>query len=119
MNAHPLQQHFRYLLAPLFPSGPDLAIVPTDHDELKYRIDWRTPTDDRPSKHSRPIEVHLTSEMLDDYSDASSDAFRRSADRRIEQHVRIRLAAFDPDHDVPAQIPVPAETWIIGTDLIS
>lgn len=118
MKSHPLQQHFRHLLAPLFPRGADFNVVPSDSDELKFLVDWRTPTPERPNRHSRPIELHLTSELLDDYTDAHDIAFQRRGEKRIAEYVMARLAAFDPKHDVPAAIPVPRETWVLGTELL-
>lgn len=118
MKSHPLQQHFRGLLTPLFPRGADLNAVPADSDELKFVVDWRTPTPERPNKHSRPIELHLTSELLDDYSDAHDVAFQRRGEKRVAEYVKARLASFDPNHDVPAALPVSRETWVLGTDLL-
>ena len=118
MKTHHLQQHFHDLLAPLFPREAEFVVVPDDSDELLYRVLWNTPTRDRPNKHSRPIELHLTSETLDDYGDSRNAEFQRRADKRVADHVRTRLAAFDPAHDVPSHIPVPAERWTIHTDVL-
>lgn len=118
MKSHPLQQHFRDLLAPLFPQSADFNVAPTDSDELKFVVDWRMPTPERPNKRSRPIELHLTSELLEDYSDSHDTAFQRRGEKRIIEHVKARLVAFDPNHNLPAAAPVPRETWLLSTDLL-
>jgi hypothetical protein len=118
MKSHPLQQHFRDLLAPLFPQGADFNVASTDSDELKFVVAWRMPTPERPNKRSRPIELHLTSELLDDYSDSQDMAFRSRGDKRIIEHVKGRLVAFNPNHNLPAAVPVPSETWVLSTNLL-
>jgi hypothetical protein len=118
MKAPHLQQHFHNLLAPLFPREAEFVRVSNDSNELLYRVLWKTPTIDRPNKSSRPIELHLTSETLEDYEDSHDAEFQRRADKRVVDHVRNLLAAFDPSHDVPSHIPVPAERWTIHTEVL-
>lgn len=118
MKSHPLQQYFRDLLAPVFPEGANLKAVPSDSDELRFVVDWPLPTRERPHKHSRPIELHLTSELLEDYSDTHDTAFQRRGEKHIIEQVKARLAVFDPNHNVPAGVPVPRETWVLDTDLL-
>jgi hypothetical protein len=118
MKRNVVEQHFHDLLLPLFPGNATFVAVSSDSDGVKFRIDWRTPTTERPNKHSRPIVLHVTRELLEDYKDANNDAFPRRDDLIVAQHVRARLAAFDPNHNVPSRIPVPEDVWVLGPSLI-
>jgi hypothetical protein len=112
------EKHFESMLRPLFSKDVDFRRVPSPGDELAYRVDWKIPTEDRPNKHSRPIEIFFADDFLEDYRDASKQSDRNRMDGRIEQFIKAKLAAFNPDHDFARHQPVPVERWLIGTDFV-
>ena len=118
MQPHRLEKQFRDLLQPVFPLNASFSVMPSDHDEIRYRVDWKIPAVGRPNRHSRPIVLRLSSALLEDYESARTNAIRASIDKRMVSHVRARLATFDPEHDFPREAVVPEETWVLGTELI-
>jgi hypothetical protein len=113
------KEHFDSILRPLFSAGANFRHVEKHTSDLIYRVDWKTPTEERPSKRSRPIEIHLSGDdTLDDY-DRAPKSVRNEMDRRVVQYVRIKLATFDPEHDFsPFEYP-PADVWFVTPDIAS
>jgi len=111
--------HFDLVLRPLFSDGANFRHVEKHTSDLVYRVDWKLPTEERPSKRSRPIEIHLSGvDTLDDY-DGAPQSVRDEMDRRVVQYVKIKLATFDPVHDVSPFEHAPAEVWSITPDITS
>ena len=114
-----MKDHFESILRPIFRKDADFRHVELHGDGLRFRIDWKMPDEGRPNKHSRPIELYLSEETLEDYEDAPHQQDREEMDRRIVDYVAQRLAAFNPDHNVPREQPVPAERWVISPEVAS
>jgi hypothetical protein len=112
------EKHFEAMLRPLFSKDADFRHVPSPGDELTYRVQWKIATEDRPNKHSRPIEIFFADDFLEDYRDALNQSDRDRMDGRIVEYIKANLAAFNPDHEFPRHQPVPAERWLIGTDFV-
>ncbi len=114
-----MKDHFESILRPLFREDARFRHVERHTDGLLYRVVWTTPEEGRPNKHSRPIEIHCSAEILEDYKDAPHQQDREEMDRRIVDYVERKLAAFDPSHNIPREIPVPAEKWVISPAVAS
>lgn len=114
-----MRDHFEALLRPLFGEDADFRHVERHTDELRFRVDWKIPEEGRPNKRSRPIEIILTSEVLDDYEDAPRDEDRADMERRIVEYMERRLASFNPEHNLRPEQPVPVEEWLISPQIAS
>jgi hypothetical protein len=112
------EKHFESILRPLFSKDADFRYVQSRGNELVYMVDWKIPTEGRPNKHSRPIEIFFADDFIEDYRDAPNQSDRDRMDARIAEFVKTKLASFNPDHDFPRHQPVPAERWSIGTDFM-
>jgi hypothetical protein len=112
-----MKQRFQALLKPLFPKGAEFRHVQRHTDELMFRVDWKSPTEGRPNKRSRPIEICISQETQEDWQGAARNEDREAMDERIVQYVEQRLAAFNPNHEVPRHVPVPAERWVITSEI--
>ena len=114
-----MRDHFEEILRPLFGEDADFRHVDRHTDKLRFRVDWKIPEEGRPNKRSRPIEIILTREVLDDYEDAPRDEDRSDMDRRIVEYVKATLAGFEPNHNLRPEQPVPAEQWVITPQIAS
>lgn len=113
------KKYFESLLRSLFCEEANFCHIEKHTKQLIYRVDWKMPTEDQPNKRSRPIEIHLSSDTLDDYRDASSQLDREQMDRRIMKHIKIKLTAFAPEHELSSLEPPPVEVWSITPDIVS
>ena len=114
-----MRDHFEEILRPPFREDADFRHIDRHTDQFIFRVDWKTPEEGRPNKHSRPIEIILTREVLEDYEDAPRDEDRADMDRRIVEYVETRLANFKPEHNLRREQPVPAEEWVISPQIVS
>ena len=112
------KEHFDSLLRPLFRDGANFRHVEKHTTDLVFRVDWKIPTEERPSKRSRAIEIHFSGDdTLDDYGGAPQPV-RNEMDRRVVQYVKIELATFDREHDSSPFEHPPAEVWSITPDIL-
>jgi hypothetical protein len=107
------------LLRPLFCQGANFRHVEKHTSELIYRVDWKIPAEGRPNKRSRPIEIHLSRDTLDDYRDASRQEDRDEMERRIVKYIKSKLESFDPHHDLSSFDQPQAEVWSITPEIAS
>lgn len=114
-----MRDHFEALMRPLFGDDADFRHVDLHTDELRFRVDWKIPEEGRPSKRSRPIEIILRREVLDDYEDAPRDEDRADMEGRIVEYVKARLASFSPEHNLRREQPMPAEEWVVTPQIAS
>jgi hypothetical protein len=111
--------HFDSVLRPLFRGEANFRHVEKHTSDLIYRVDWKLPAEGRPSKRSRPVEIHLSgADTLDDYDDAPQSV-RDEMDRRVVEYVKVKLTTFDPLHDSSPFEQPPAEVWSITPDIAS
>jgi hypothetical protein len=103
MNA---TEHFYLLLKPLFPENADLKKIDLKTDDLIFRVQWRVPTAERPNRYSRPIQVRISLDHLEDFASDRKGQFLR--DKYIAAKVKQLLGVFVDDH-----IAAPAIDWFI------
>lgn len=87
--------HFHKLLKPLFPENARIMEIDEQTSELIFLVDWRVPTDARPSRRSHPIRIEISRDVLDDYRDDPS--YRERMDRFITAHIGARYAQYVDD----------------------
>ena len=101
-----------------FPSHARFRIC-RENDAICIYVDWKLGTDPaRPNKGSKMINICISCEAVDDYTDGSEQN-RQSADERLRRVVAARLQVFDPDHNVAVHVPVPIEQWTITTEMLN
>ncbi len=113
------KKHFESLLHPLFFEGAHFRHIEKNTSELIYRVDWKMPTEGRPNRRSRPIEIYLSGDTLDDYRDAARQVDRKVMDDRIVKYVKGKLASFDPEHELSSIEQPQAVVWLITPDIAS
>lgn len=114
-----MKDHFESILRPLFRKDAHFRHVGLHASGLLYLVDWKIPEKGRPNKRSRPIEIYFSVETQEDYKDAPHQQNREEMDRRIIDYVERKLTAFDPNHNIPRELPVPAERWVISPAVAS
>ena len=113
-----LEKHFLAIVEREFPKHAEFH-VRRESDDICIYVDWELGSDPaRPSKRSRKIKICISREAIDEYTDGS-DQNRKSADERLRRTVVGQLQAFHPEHNVPANVPVPIEQWTITTEMLN
>jgi len=116
--ADDLEKHFLAIVEREFPKHAELHVRHESGDICVY-ADWKLGNDPaRPNKRSKKIRICVSRAAIDDYTDGSEQN-RKSADERLRRAVAAQLQAFNPDHNVPAHVPVPIEQWTITTQMLN
>jgi hypothetical protein len=92
-----VKDHFQDLLQPLFSAEVHFMHVDRKTDELIYRLDWKMPITGRPNRYSRPVEIHLPFDTLEDHRMASN-TLREAMERRMVNFIQAKLTSFNPEH---------------------
>lgn len=113
-----LDAHFLSIVEREFPRHAELH-VREESGSICIYVDWKLGTDpQRPNKRSKKIKICISEPAVDDYSDGSEQN-RKGADQKLQQLVAAGLKSFDPEHNVPAHVPVPIEQWTITTEMLN
>ena len=114
--ADDLEKHFLAIIQREFPKNAELH-AGRESGNICIYADWKLGNDPaRPNKRSEKICIDQAA--LEDYTDGG-DGNRKSADQRLQKLVAAQLQVFNPDHDVPAHVPVPIEQWTITTQMLN
>jgi hypothetical protein len=76
------------------------------------------PIKGRPNRRSRPVEIHLPFDTLEDHRMASN-TLREAMERRMVNFIQVKLTSFNPEHDLPSYEQSPAEICILSTTIAS
>ena len=107
------RRHLAEIVRRVFPPHADVHEIPSG--DIRIRADWNLGDDpERPNKRSRPIEVVISEEAVEDYTSGSVEG-RRQADERLRLYLSTCLKSFRAEHDVARHIPIPAEEWVVNT----
>jgi len=110
--------HWHSKIRALFPNHAEFKFPLAGAANL-FAIDWKLNTDAaRPNKGSRQINIHFSTEAVEDYL-ASTEAKQSQADGRLQRFVAAQLAQFTPDHDARADQVPPAVTWVVTTAILN
>jgi hypothetical protein len=113
-----VEKHFLDITTRELPAHAE-SHVRRESGDLCLYVDWKLGNDpERPNKRSKKIKICISQAALDDYVDGD-DQNRESADVKFQQVIAAQLAVFQPDHNVPAHVPVPVEQWTITTQMIN
>ena len=116
--ADDLQNHFLAIIERAFPKSAELH-ARRESGNICIYADWQLGDDPaRPNKRSKKIKICIDQAALEDYTDAD-DGNRKSADQLLRKVVAAQLHAFNPDHNVPAHVPVPIEQWTITSQMLN
>ena len=116
--ADDLEKHFLAIVEREFPKHAEFH-VRRESDDICIYIDWKLGNDlARPNKRSKKIKICISRAAIDDYTDGSEQN-RKSADEKLRRVVAAQFQAFDPEHNVPAHVPVPIEQWTITTEMLN
>lgn len=100
---------FAGALSQVFPSHANIQRCPSFND-LAFEVDWPLNTDtERPNKRSRLIVVCFSREFMADY--VATPGNQTSKTKHVVEHIRAKLANFNPTHDSPSNVLPPKETW--------
>jgi hypothetical protein len=113
------KERFELLLRPIVSEDADFRHIENHTSELIHRVNWKIPAEGRPNRRSRPIEIHLSRDTLDDYWDASRQVDCDEMDRQIVKYIKIKLESFDPHHDLSSFEQPQAEVWSITLEIAS
>ncbi len=106
------------LIAGEFPDDAYIRTWQEDPNPIALRISWPLGDDpERPNKHSKNIRLTISEEATRTY-DSVGEARQEDADERILEHVRARLAQFDPDNPNPQSAVPPEEVWLITEEIL-
>ncbi len=111
------ENYFFGLFRPLFRKDASFNHDPKFGDGLLYRIDWKLPEAGRPNKRSRPIEIVITPEVVEDHHDAPRHDDREAMERRMVSWLEGQLSRFDPSHNYRPEQVVPAVRWTISPEI--
>ena len=113
-----LEKHFFAIVGRELPKHAEVH-VRRESDDICIYADWKLGNDPkRPNKRSKKIKICISRAAVDDYTDGSEQN-RKSADEKLRRIVAARIKAFNPDHNVPAHVPVPIEQWTITTEMLN
>lgn len=116
--ADDLEKHFLAIIEHEFPKNVELH-ARRESGNICIYADWKLRNDPaRPNKRSKKIKICIDQAAVDDYTDGD-DGNRRSANQRLRKVVAAQLQVFNPDHNVPAHVPVPIEQWTITTEMLN
>jgi hypothetical protein len=106
--------HFRHLVERQLPDDARI-LMPGGGADTIFLVTWKLNSDPaRPNKRSRMIRMVVSEEAAEDYA-AGSAGLRLASDARLLAWLRLRLDAFDPNHEAPLGVEPPAVTWVIST----
>lgn len=116
--ADDLEKHFLAIVEHQFPRQAEFH-VRRESDDICIYVDWKLNSDPaRPNKRSKKIKICISRAAIDDYEDGGEQN-RKSADQKLGNVVAAQLQVFDPEHSVPAHVPVPIEQWTITTEMLN
>ena len=116
--ADDLQKHFLAIVEREFPKHAEFR-VHRESGDIRIYVDWQLGNDPaRPNKRSKTIKICISRTTIDDYADGSVQN-RKSADEKLRRVVAARFHAFDPEHNVPAHVPVPIQQWTVTTEMLN
>lgn len=90
-----------------------------ESDDICIYVDWKLSNDPaRPNKRSKKIKICISRAAIDDYRNGGEQN-RKSADEKLGKVLAAQLQVFNPEHNVPAHVPVPIEQWTITTEMLN
>jgi hypothetical protein len=99
------------------PANAEIQVVP-GVEAVNIGVSWKLNDDpDRPNKRSKTISICVSHEAAQDF-EAASTADHGGAYRRVAEFLAAKLAAFDPQHNVPKHESPPVERWVISSAVL-
>jgi hypothetical protein len=99
------------------PADAEIRVVSSPFG-FDVAVSWKLNDDlERPNKMSKTISIHVSHEVVQDFSNASEHG-QTDAYRRLNSFLSQKLANLDPRHNAPRHESPPVEQWFIDTNLL-
>ena len=110
--------HFSSVLAGCFPDNAERH-ARVESDDICIYVDWKLSNDPgRPNKRSKKIKIRITQSAIEDYLDSPA-IDKATSDRRLTSMVSEWMNSIDPDHNFPAEVPVPIIEFVVTTEMLT
>lgn len=99
------------------PANAEIQVVP-GIGAFNVGVSWKLNDDPkRPNKMSKTISICVSHEVAEDFASASA-VDQGGAFRRVVAFLSVKLATFDPKHNVPKYEAPPVEQWVISSGVV-
>jgi hypothetical protein len=101
----------------VFPDDAQITHPPAG-ESVWLRVRWKIGTDPRrPQKLAKGVNIYFTREFCKAYEGLEA-ARQTDWDTKVRELLTSKYGTFNPDHNAPHGVPMPAESWFVTPGLV-